>query len=165
MKKKLFVGLIALFMTFGLTSCASDGKTPYIGDNGNWWIGETDTGVPATGPAGQDGKDGEDGKDGSDGKSVTVVSVEKTSSEGLVDTYTITFSDGTTTTFTVTNGAKGETGAQGPQGIPGDDYVITQADYEAIASIVRQDFVTLTQAQYDALQTIDPDKFYYIIES
>ena len=78
MKKKLFVGLIALFMTFGLTSCASDGKTPYIGDNGNWWIGETDTGVPATGPAGQDGKDGEDGKDGSDGsdgKSVTVVSV------------------------------------------------------------------------------------------
>ena len=107
MKKKLFVGLIALFMTFGLTSCASDGKTPYIGDNGNWWIGETDTGVPATGPAGQDGKDGEDGKDGSDGsdgESVTVVSVEKTSSEGLVDTYTITFSDGTTTTFTVTNG-------------------------------------------------------------
>lgn len=22
-----------------------DGKTPYIGANGNWWIGETDTGV------------------------------------------------------------------------------------------------------------------------
>ena len=24
-----------------------DGKTPYIGDNGNWWIGEEDTGVEA----------------------------------------------------------------------------------------------------------------------
>lgn len=24
-----------------------DGKTPYIGENGNWWIGETDTGVKA----------------------------------------------------------------------------------------------------------------------
>lgn len=24
-----------------------DGKTPYIGDNGNWWIGETDTGTSA----------------------------------------------------------------------------------------------------------------------
>lgn len=24
-----------------------DGKTPYIGDNGNWWIGEEDTGVKA----------------------------------------------------------------------------------------------------------------------
>ena len=95
MKKRLLVGLLAMFMTLGLSSCASDGKTPYIGDNGNWWIGETDTGVPATGTAGQDGKDG---------TSVTVTSVGKTSSEGLVDTYSITFSDGTTTTFTVTNG-------------------------------------------------------------
>lgn len=24
------------------------GDTPFIGDNGNWWIGKTDTGVPAT---------------------------------------------------------------------------------------------------------------------
>lgn len=24
------------------------GDTPFIGDNGNWWIGQTDTGVPAT---------------------------------------------------------------------------------------------------------------------
>ena len=27
----------------------NDGLTPHIGDNGNWWIGETDTGVPASG--------------------------------------------------------------------------------------------------------------------
>ena len=33
----------------------TDGQTPYIGENGNWWIGETDTGVKA---AGDDGKDG-----------------------------------------------------------------------------------------------------------
>lgn len=26
-----------------------DGTTPHIGKNGNWWIGETDTGVPANG--------------------------------------------------------------------------------------------------------------------
>lgn len=25
------------------------GDTPYIGENGNWWIGDTDTGVPASG--------------------------------------------------------------------------------------------------------------------
>lgn len=25
------------------------GETPYIGENGNWWIGETDTGVRAEG--------------------------------------------------------------------------------------------------------------------
>ena len=117
----------------------------------------------ATGIQGEQGPQGEQGVQGETGNGI--VSITKTSTSGLIDTYTILYTNGNTTTFTVTNGAKGETGAQGPQGIPGDDYVITQADYEAIASIVRQDFVTLTQAQYDALQTIDPDKFYYIIES
>lgn len=29
-----------------------DGRTPYIGDNGNWWIGTTDTGVKAKGKDG-----------------------------------------------------------------------------------------------------------------
>ena len=104
MKRRLFIGLISLFMALGLTSCASDGKTPYIGDNGNWWIGDTDLGVPAKGEDGKDGIDGKDGKDGTNGSSITVSSVEKTGSNGLIDTYTITFSDGTKTTFTVTNG-------------------------------------------------------------
>lgn len=35
-----------------------DGKTPHIGDNGNWWIGTTDTKVPAEGKNGLNGKDG-----------------------------------------------------------------------------------------------------------
>jgi len=51
---------------------------------------------------------------------VMITKIEKTSTEGLVDTYTITYTDGTTTTFTVTNGEKGDTGAQGPQGVKGD---------------------------------------------
>src|SRR5690625_392518 len=25
----------------------NDGLSPYIGSNGNWWVGDTDTGVPA----------------------------------------------------------------------------------------------------------------------
>ena len=33
----------------------SDGKTPYIGTNGNWWIGDTDTGVSAGGSGGSGG--------------------------------------------------------------------------------------------------------------
>ena len=41
-----------------------DGHTPHIGDNGNWWIGDTDTEIRAEG---KDGKDGDDGKDGKDG--------------------------------------------------------------------------------------------------
>ena len=36
----------------------ADGETPYIGDNGNWWIGTTDTGVKAEGQDGADGATG-----------------------------------------------------------------------------------------------------------
>ncbi|MBQ1900623.1 MAG: hypothetical protein II153_06900, partial [Erysipelotrichaceae bacterium] len=47
-----------------------------------------------------------DGKDGRDGRGI--VSLEKTASIGVVDTYTITYTDGTTSTFTVTNGVSSE---------------------------------------------------------
>ena len=48
---------------------------------------------------------GANGTDGSDG--VGISSIEKTSTSGLVDTYTITYTDSDTDTFTVTNGADG----------------------------------------------------------
>ncbi|MGN1373220.1 MAG: hypothetical protein ACI4VK_04130 [Candidatus Coproplasma sp.] len=139
----------------------ANGVTPHIGDNGNWYIGDSDTGVKAvgttgaTGAAGEDGKDGEDGreivirinpetnyweyqyegdeewtslgvkatgadgedgKDGEDGRGI--VKIEKTSTDGRVDTYTIYYTDDTTSTFTVTNGQNGgEDGADGENGI------------------------------------------------
>jgi hypothetical protein len=101
-------------------------NTPYIGANGNWWVWNTtqeayvDTGVDASITV-----DIEDitmlapdatpyvTNTGTDtdpvfhlfiprGKGISGIS--KTSTSGLVDTYTITYSDGTTTTFTVSNG-------------------------------------------------------------
>lgn len=45
---------------------------------------------------------------------VGIQSITKTSTSGLVDTYTITLTDGNTSTFTVTNGATGPMGPQGP---------------------------------------------------
>ena len=60
---------------FSLSACSgddkngeagADGLTPFIGENGNWWIGEVDTGVYAGGKNGQNGTDGKDGKDGAD---------------------------------------------------------------------------------------------------
>ena len=45
-----------------------DGDTPYIGSNGNWWIGTMDTGVRANGKDGSSGSDGSDGSDGRDGR-------------------------------------------------------------------------------------------------
>lgn len=46
-----------------------------------------------------------DGKDGKDGRSV--VSINQSRVDGLVVTYTITYSDGTSSTFNVTNGEDG----------------------------------------------------------
>lgn len=72
------------------------------------------------GAAGQNGQDGADGKDG-----VGVTSVTKTSTSGLVDTYTITLSNGSTSTFTVTNGRDG---ANGQDGADGRTYRFSYAD-------------------------------------
>ena len=57
------------------------------------------------GSDGQDGTDGSDGVDGRDGNGI--LSITKTGSQGNVDTYTIDFTDGTSTAFTVTNGKDG----------------------------------------------------------
>lgn len=69
------------------------GLTPSIGGNGNWWLGNTDTGVRAagttgatgaagatgatgaTGAAGRNGTDGKDGRDGKDGVGIREVSL------------------------------------------------------------------------------------------
>ena len=57
--------------------------------------------VGSSGEDGTDGADGEDGAPGADG--VGIDRIEKTGSDGNVDTYTIYFTNGETTTFTVTN--------------------------------------------------------------
>ena len=45
-----------------------DGNTPFIGENGNWWIGETDTGVKAAGVDGEKGDKGDPGEKGDKGE-------------------------------------------------------------------------------------------------
>ena len=49
-------------------NAGADGVTPHIGDNGNWYIGSTDTGKPSRGAAGAKGADGANGKDGAQGE-------------------------------------------------------------------------------------------------
>lgn len=83
-----------------------DGHTPEvkIGENGNWIIDGVDTEISAKGVQGETGNG--------------IEKIELTETKENLDTYTITFTDGTTTTFTVTNGVDGE---QGIQGEPGKD--------------------------------------------
>ncbi len=73
---------------------------------------------------------------------VGITSIEKTSSAGLVDTYTITYTDGNTDTFTVTNGADGE---------PGEDGVgITSIEKTSTVGLVDTYTITLTDGStYD----------------
>ena len=94
MKKKMLFLLFTLLNSFYLSGCSSN--VPYIGENGNWWINSTDLGVPAKGPKGDTGPKGDKGD------SITVVSVNKIKIEEKNDIYEIIFSDGTSSTFTVT---------------------------------------------------------------
>ena len=60
------------------------------------------------GAQGQQGIQGDQGIQGVQGETGNgISSIAKTGTSGLVDTYTVTFTDGTTTTFTVTNGRNG----------------------------------------------------------
>lgn len=83
----------------------ADGLTPYIGENGNWWLGDTDTGVSAKGDKGDTGAKGADG-------------VSPTASVTQTDDgaeFTVTDASGTTTA-TIRNGTNGKDGAPGAAG-------------------------------------------------
>ncbi len=78
--------------TFTVTNGVS--PTVSISEDGYWCIGGVKGEVKAL------------GEDGTDGRGIA--SIAKTSSENNIDTYTITYTDATTSTFTVTNGEDGE---------------------------------------------------------
>jgi hypothetical protein len=109
------------------------GITPHIGPNGNWFVGETDTGIKAEGTDGTSvthswngtvltitsasgtssvdlkGENGKDGVDGKDGTSITVAeSYESPDSYGK---NMVVFSDGTQ--LYIRNGKDGENGSEG----------------------------------------------------
>lgn len=89
-----------------------DGVTPHIGSNGNWFIGNTDTGKPSRGADGQPGQDGSNGQPGADGVSPTVT----VSKSGKVTMVSITDKNGTKTA-TIKDGADGAD-APDPDAIP-----------------------------------------------
>lgn len=87
-----------------------NGLTPHIGENGNWWVGDTDTGVSAKGDKGDTGAKGADG-------------ISPTASVTQTDDgaeFTVTDASGTTTAM-IRNGTDGRDGAPGA---PGKDAVV-----------------------------------------
>lgn len=95
----------------------TDGITPTIGDNGNWYLGSTDTGKPSRGEKGLTGDTGATGSPGIDGYSP----IANVSKNGSTTTITITDKNGTTTT-TVNDGTNGRDGYV--QYIAGDNITI-----------------------------------------
>ena len=86
------------WISTGVKAIGEDGASPSISVSaitGGHRITVTD----ANGTRSFDVMDGEDGRG--------IVSIEKTGTAGLVDTYTITYTDNTTSTFTVINGKEG----------------------------------------------------------
>lgn len=76
------------------------------------------------GGQGEPGKDGAPGKDGRDGRGIeSVLRSSGDGSPGTTDIYTITYSDDTTSTFSVYNGADGKDGtsASGGEGVAGEN--------------------------------------------
>ena len=88
----------------------ADGITPSIGDNGNWYLGATDTGKPSRGEKGDTGEKGEKGDTGATGLQ------GPKGDKGDAFTY----SDFTDEQLAALKGEKGDTGAQGPKGDTGD---------------------------------------------
>lgn len=98
-------------MTGGVgTVFARDGITPHIGENGNWWLGDKDTGVHAQGERGEKGDKGDTGAQGIQGV------------QGVQGVQGI-------------QGDKGETGEKGDKG---DTYVLTGADKQEIAEMAAE---------------------------
>ena len=96
-----------------------DGITPHIGANGNWFIGETDTGMPSRGEAGPTGAQGEKGEPGPQGIQGEQGPKGDPGSAGA---------DGA-------KGEKGDKGDTGPQGEKGDAFTYSDFTAEQLASL------------------------------
>lgn len=95
-----------------------NGITPHIGTNGNWYLGQTDTGMPSRGVEGAPGKDGQKGEKGDTGEAGVSITEAALNED---DTLTLTWSDGKQYTSPSLRGEKGDRGEQGAQGEPGLD--------------------------------------------
>lgn len=107
-----------------------NGITPHIGENGNWWIGTTDTGVHAQGEKGEQGENGLTPYIGDNGNWFV----------GDVDLGVK---------------AQGEQGIQGEQGEKGEDGADGKSAYE---QAVEGGFIGTEQEFTDALNNLNEIK-------
>ena len=95
-------------------NAGADGITPHIGDNGNWYIGSTDTGKPSRGATGANGSDGAQGEKGDTGPAGPQGPAGATGQQG----------------------PKGDTGADGKTPVKGTDYWTAADKQEIVNSVI-----------------------------
>lgn len=128
----------ATWTSLNIEATGDDGLTPTIGENGNWWIGEEDTGVTAsikgdkgekgdkgstgdtgatgaTGAAGTNGKDGVNGINGKDGISISKATINENGE------LVLTYSNGNTDNLGQVVGKDGKDGTDGLTPYIGDN--------------------------------------------
>ena len=104
--KDLYTQIIEVLEEIKKVKDGKDGLTPEIGINGNWFLGELDTGKPSQGPKGEKGEKGDIGPQGPIGP------------KGDIGPRGIQGPQGEKGD-TGLQGPKGDTGSKGPQGDPG----------------------------------------------
>lgn len=93
-------------ITMSATADATSSATPSVEVNKTGTAENPSFALAFSGLKGTKGDTGNTGPTGATGNGIA--SITKTGTQGLVDTYTITMTDGTTATFTVTNGQDGQ---------------------------------------------------------
>ena len=94
----------------------------------------------------------------------SIKSIDKTASDGLVDTYTVKMTDGTESSFYVTNGRDGDKGDKGDTGstvsVPVSGLFNMGVDADGNLWVYHSDSDKIPEFQYDS----STGNLYYIIE-
>jgi len=162
------------------------GDTPRIGDNGNWWIGDTDTGVIAQGQNGTDGTNGNSpyigangnwwiseadtgiaamGKDGADG--ADGVGIKSITYDSVTGILTITLTNDEFNKFVISTSSDGSLSASIMEDLNGK-YVMTKATMGDIPYAVVEyneenqitKMTSYTADGYQLLKSVEVEKAY-----
>lgn len=144
-------GVGGVYWGNGGSGGGANGITPHIGENGNWYLGDEDTGVKAAGTDGEPGKDGSPGEPGIPGKDghTPEITAEKSGTATTIKADGVaiaTINDGEP-------GKDGSPGAPGQDGAPGKDGADGQSGADGVSPTVaisktgKQTTITITDAQ------------------
>lgn len=142
-------------VTINMKCCGNSGQAvvPFIGENGNWFIGDQDTGIAAQGPAGEAGSKGEPGEQGPQGECGPQGEVGPQGPQGIQGVAGPQGPKGDKGEPGVQGpagaqgpkGDRGDTGATGPQGPTGAQGLFTAMDliFDGVASEVDKTYSLL----------------------